>query len=216
MKKTENTNRNLVNSAGELFAEHGFDGVSTRMIADRAGVKLSAIHYHFGSKEQLYIKACLAAHSRATNTTFTDVLQENPNLTLTPEGQAEIVRTTIFRNFHDRFRPDRPEWETKILLREIAAPTSALTTLVSVIFKPDVESAVAFYKMVRPEATDIEATAWSGLLFGEILLLNMAKKTIEMVIGENSLTTEFYHTAAAKLARAMILEAGLPLPADLQ
>lgn len=216
MKKTESTKELLIFSAGELFAEHGFEGVSTRMIADRAGVKLSAIHYHFGSKEKLYIETCLTAHSRGKNITFAGVLEENPNLIKTVEGQSEIVRTTVFHNFHDHFRPDRPEWESKILLREIAAPTNAMTTLVDLIFRPDAESAASFYKLVRPHASDAEAAAWSDLMYGEILLYSMAKKTIEMVRGKNSLDTDFYRTAAAKLARAMILEAGLPLPADLK
>lgn len=216
MKKKDSTKELLISSAGELFAEQGFEGVSTRMIADRAGVKLSAIHYHYGSKEKLYIETCLAAHSRGNKTTFADVFAENPNLIKTAEGQAEIIRTTIFRNFHDHFKPDRPEWETKILLREIAAPSNAMAALVDVIFRPDAESAASFYKLVCPTATDIEAAAWSDLMYGELILYSMAKKTIEMIRGENCLNTEFYHTAAAKLARAMILEAGLPLPTDLR
>ena len=76
MKKPESTKEQLITSAGELFAEHGFGGVSTRMIADRAGVKLSGIHYHFGSKEKLYIEACLTAHRRCQLTTFADILEE--------------------------------------------------------------------------------------------------------------------------------------------
>jgi TetR/AcrR family transcriptional regulator, regulator of cefoperazone and chloramphenicol sensitivity len=44
----------LLNAAGHIFAERPFEGVSTRQIADEAGVNLSAISYHFGSKEGLY------------------------------------------------------------------------------------------------------------------------------------------------------------------
>lgn len=216
MKKNQNTKDLLISSAGELFAEHGFEGVSTRMIAERAGVKLSAIHYHFGSKEKLYIETCLAAHLRGKKTTFAMVLSENPNLINTIDGQAEIIRTTVFRSFHDLFREDRPEWETKILLREIAFPTSAMNLLVDFIFRPDAESSANFYKYIRPEATNTEAAAWSDLLYGETLLYSMARKTIEMVRGQDCFNADFYHTAAAKLARAMILEAGLPLPTDLK
>lgn len=216
MQKTETTRSVLISAAGELFAEHGFDGVSTRMIADRAGVKVSAIHYHFGSKEKLYIETCLSAHAKGVNITFTDVFQEYPNLIKTAEGQSEIIRTTIFRNYHNHFRTDRPEWESRILLQEIAAPSNAMTALVDLIYRPTAESAASFYKLVRPEASEAEAAAWSDLLYAGILFYSMTKKTIAMVRGNDSLTTEFYHTAAAKLARAMILEAGLPLPADLQ
>lgn len=216
MKRTATTRTALITAAGELFAQLGYEGVSTRMIADLASVKVSAIHYHFGSKEKLYIETCLAAHARGNHTTFTDLLQENPRLMESPEGQAEIIRTAVFRKFHDHFRPDRPAWEARILLREIASPTVALSTLVDVVYRPDNEATASFYKTVRPTASDDEASTWADLIYGQILLYSMAGKSIVPALAEDSLSQKYYHTAAATLARAMILEAGLPLPADLQ
>ena len=43
----------LLRSAIKLFAENGFDAVSTRMIAKDAGVNLALISYYFNSKEGL-------------------------------------------------------------------------------------------------------------------------------------------------------------------
>lgn len=206
----------LIVHAGELFAEHGFDKVSTRMIADKAEVKLSSIHYHFGSKENLYLEACLYAHGSSRPTTFADVCDENPNLLTSREGLAEIVRSTVFRTFHDHFRPDRPEWESKIFIKEISNPSNAMRVLAEKVFKPDTESAEQFYKRVNPEATGLQAAAWADLMYGKIILYCMAKHTIELVRGEGFFNQEFYMTSAASLARAMILEAGLPLPTDLQ
>ncbi len=48
------TRRRLIETAIEVFATHGYDGTSTRLLAERAGVNLPAIQYHFGSKEGLY------------------------------------------------------------------------------------------------------------------------------------------------------------------
>lgn len=45
--------KRLILAAKHLFSEHGFDAVSTRMIATEAGVNLAMISYYFGSKEQL-------------------------------------------------------------------------------------------------------------------------------------------------------------------
>lgn len=47
---------NILFAAEELFAEHGFEGTSTREIAKSANVNISMISYYFGSKEKLYEK----------------------------------------------------------------------------------------------------------------------------------------------------------------
>lgn len=44
----------ILATARTLFAERGLAATSTRAIAHHAGVNLALIHYHFGSKEQLY------------------------------------------------------------------------------------------------------------------------------------------------------------------
>src|SRR5579875_1676289 len=38
----------------EVFASHGYEGATTRVLARRARVTLPAIQYYFGSKEGLY------------------------------------------------------------------------------------------------------------------------------------------------------------------
>lgn len=43
----------VISAAGELFSKRGFDGVSVRDIAKKAGVNHGLIHRHFGSKENL-------------------------------------------------------------------------------------------------------------------------------------------------------------------
>ncbi len=41
-------------AATRLFAEHGFEGVGVRDIAQNAGVTVGSINYYFGSKDSLY------------------------------------------------------------------------------------------------------------------------------------------------------------------
>lgn len=51
------TARAILDSAEAVFAEEGYAGAKTRAIVERAGVTLGLLHYHFGSKEQLYLAA---------------------------------------------------------------------------------------------------------------------------------------------------------------
>lgn len=53
-QRGEDTRRRILETALEAFAADGYDGTSTRRLAERAGVNLPAIQYYFGSKEGLY------------------------------------------------------------------------------------------------------------------------------------------------------------------
>src|SRR5271154_6910627 len=48
------TRMRLIEAAIEIFAANGFDGTSTRMLAERAQANLAAIPYYFGGKTGLY------------------------------------------------------------------------------------------------------------------------------------------------------------------
>ena len=48
------TKTRILDAAESLFMEHGFEGTSLRAITAGAKVNLAAVHYHFGSKEELF------------------------------------------------------------------------------------------------------------------------------------------------------------------
>jgi AcrR family transcriptional regulator len=50
------TRRAILTAAKEALIESGYGSLSTRGIAERAGVPLSQIHYHFGSKKNLILE----------------------------------------------------------------------------------------------------------------------------------------------------------------
>jgi len=51
-----NTRASILDAAKQALLEVGYAGLSTRKIADAAGVPLSQIHYHFGSKQGLVLE----------------------------------------------------------------------------------------------------------------------------------------------------------------
>ena len=60
---TTDTKEQIINVAERLFAERGFAGTTLRNVVSEAGVNLAAVHYHFGSKEELF-KAVVARFAR--------------------------------------------------------------------------------------------------------------------------------------------------------
>ena len=54
LKTIVDKRQQILDAAVELFAEHGFEATSTRMLAAHAGVNVAMINYYFGSKEKLF------------------------------------------------------------------------------------------------------------------------------------------------------------------
>jgi AcrR family transcriptional regulator len=54
LRNPDNTADRIVSTATRLFASKGYDGTSVKDICSKAKVNIAAIHYHFGSKGNLY------------------------------------------------------------------------------------------------------------------------------------------------------------------
>ncbi|GAQ00007.1 TetR/AcrR family transcriptional regulator [Leptolyngbya sp. NIES-2104] len=54
MTPSTDTKTQIITVAQRLFAEQGFAGTTLRNVVSEAGVNLAAVHYHFGSKEELF------------------------------------------------------------------------------------------------------------------------------------------------------------------
>ena len=87
-----NTKDRILNSAEVLFAEHGFNETSLRIITSVADVNLAAVNYHFGSKKIL-IQAVIDRYF----ITFTEYLEkefaqyENQEKVLTTQALLESL-----------------------------------------------------------------------------------------------------------------------------
>ncbi|WP_336207364.1 TetR/AcrR family transcriptional regulator [Nonomuraea sp. LPB2021202275-12-8] len=52
----------ILKVATHLFAAHGYDGTSTRQIAEAAGLNIATVNYHVGGKRELYLAVMESAH----------------------------------------------------------------------------------------------------------------------------------------------------------
>jgi AcrR family transcriptional regulator len=64
----------ILDAAERVFATHGYDGTSMRLIAREAGVAQALLHYHFSTKDRLY-EAIFARRSTAINAFRSERLQ---------------------------------------------------------------------------------------------------------------------------------------------
>jgi AcrR family transcriptional regulator len=211
-----NTKTVLVLAAGELFAEHGFEGVSTRMIADKAGVNLGGIHYHFGTKEALYVAAFRYVCEKDDRPSLSHLLAQRPEIAESKEGLSEAILIACRNFIHDIFDPDKPLWRTRLIVRELSSPSSAMPILVEEIFKGDLLADTQLYQRIKPEASEDEAIVWSNMMKSQAIFYLMAKAPIELVREGKPLDNDFVEQLIRMTARAMILLTGLPMPAELK
>ncbi len=61
----QETRRNLLAAAGEIFARKGFREATIAEICQQAGANTAAVSYHFGSKEALYVESWRYAFSQS-------------------------------------------------------------------------------------------------------------------------------------------------------
>ncbi len=54
----------ILSAAESCFARAGYEGASMREIAEVAGVSKSLLHYHFDSKEHLFVEVQIRAYNR--------------------------------------------------------------------------------------------------------------------------------------------------------
>ena len=62
--RAETTRQAVLESAGQLFAKHGYEGTSLEMLGRAAGINKALIQYHFGGKKGLYSEVLRQAPDR--------------------------------------------------------------------------------------------------------------------------------------------------------
>jgi TetR/AcrR family transcriptional regulator, regulator of cefoperazone and chloramphenicol sensitivity len=124
------TRQQLLEAAGQVFAEYGYRAATVREICLRAGANIASIHYHFGDKEKLYIEVLRYAHKRGADA--------NPHLSNTdPKTPPEERLHAFVRSFLSQLLDAGPlSWDGKLIAREMVEPTPALDVVVDEQIRP--------------------------------------------------------------------------------
>ncbi|MFE8070830.1 CerR family C-terminal domain-containing protein [Marinobacteraceae bacterium S3BR75-40.1] len=126
----EGTRETLLRAASDIFADKGFQVARVQDIARRADTNLSAINYHFGSKQGLY-EAVLEYQARSAIDRY-PLLPSNAQ-SLSPERRFRCLVGNLLRRF---IAPRDPSLMARLMAREMANPTRALDQLVEHVSKP--------------------------------------------------------------------------------
>jgi AcrR family transcriptional regulator len=129
----EDTRERILDAAEHLFAERGFDGTSIRDVTAEAGVNLAAVHYHFGSKEDL-LRAVLERVVLPANALRLEMMQaaySGPQ----EERVADLLRAFILPELRlARDLGERGQCITRLIGRMFSEPNEVVHLLAMDLF----------------------------------------------------------------------------------
>jgi TetR/AcrR family transcriptional regulator len=171
IKDSEETKRKIIHAAKKEFANKGFSGARMSSIASIAGVNQALLHYHFESKENLYVSIFhyFVGDSSTMYAEQIDAEIESWNVTIDVELCAVIY---FLIGIHFESHDDEMN---KIFAREIAEGTGVLHEFVK--------------KYMLPRLVILEGIIKDGIKTGIFEVSNPKMFTLNML----SFITDFVH-----------------------
>src|ERR1700691_4945267 len=125
----DDTRTKLLDAAGQVFAESGFQAATVREICARAGVNIALVNYHFGDKLELYTEVLRHSVGASGN----GIINQAIGSTASPEEAfRELIHAMLLRVC----RADRPGWHFRLMMHEFAQPTPAMASVIDETMRP--------------------------------------------------------------------------------
>lgn len=206
-KSPPDTRERLIRAAVETFAENGFNATTTRMLADRAQVNLSAIPYYFKSKEGLYLAAVehiadvLGARLDPFLKRLADLAsQDGPDpetaRTLVAEGLATMVAVMCGDPGTLPF--------SRIILQEQMAPTAAFEVIYPKVMERILTAFAALVAAATGEGDTRQCNLQAILLVGQVMVFRAGRATATRRLAMEGYTpAEVAEIQEAVVSRAM-------------
>jgi AcrR family transcriptional regulator len=183
----EATRLRIIQTALDVFGTLGFEEASTRLIADRAGVNLAALHYYFAGKDGIY-RACaehIAAYGEQLIAPFVARLEmplANPHLT---RRQLRALLHETLDGFADLLvSPREPPTWVAFVLREQMNPTAAYAVLNERVSGRLIGAVAALVGRLIDRPADAEETILRTLaMFGPLVVFRRARGAALLALG---------------------------------
>jgi AcrR family transcriptional regulator len=203
------TKLSLILAAGDLFAEYGVEGTSIRTIAEKAGVNIAAVNYHFGSKENLYTETLRYAILHLGGTRPLELFKKGLSIE-DPYLIAESLYTFIRGRFISLNAPEKPKWFSKLLIRSLLDPSPSFRSITEQVFLPDLEALTAIIRTSNPKMSKEKAMLWAFSIEGQIAFYIICRMPILITLGKEEYSQAFIDAAAEHIASSIIAALGLP------
>ena len=160
----QSTRERILEVAGPLFAEKGFEGATVRDICEVADANIASVNYHFGGKSKLYIEVVgRAIESRTRLIPMDGGLPGDA-----PADQR--LRAFVHAFLKRRFDRASPSWRGELLAREMRSSTEIVRPMVRKNWRRNTQLLVSVVKDLlggKAEPEDIDMCVSS--VIGQIL-----------------------------------------------
>ncbi|SFI00858.1 CerR family C-terminal domain-containing protein [Planctomicrobium piriforme] len=173
----DDTRQRLVNTAGQIFAEKGFDLTTVREICTAAEANIAAVHYHFGDKLRLYVEVVrLASCDQGEPPTFAWSEQTPPE-----DRLRDFVRHMLTLMIDN----DRPTWQIDLMMREMGRPSVATQEVVESYIRPMFEGLIDIVgRFLPPDATPMQKQLQAFSIIAQCLLYRYHRPIGRLLVGE--------------------------------
>jgi AcrR family transcriptional regulator len=171
----DDTKRRIIEAAGQVFGQKGFEGGTIREICQLAGANVAAVNYHFGDKQKLYVETVRAAHLwRAEQSPLPEWTSDTPATV----KLRDFIETTLTRMLNE----GGASWHVQVMLREISRPSGACQELVHDYIRPHfgVLNSILL-ELLPPGVGDAERRRIGFSVIGQCLFYRVAQPVLQML-----------------------------------
>ncbi len=172
----QRTRDRLLEAAGIVFSEKGFERTTAREICDFARVNTAAVNYYFGGKKHLYVEVLREAHRRLINFGALKDLAED--VYDTEEKLEGFIKGVL----HSLLDPSPQRWDIRVLMREMASHTEAFNELVELQIRPAKELGRTIIARLMDLPANHEAVIRAAMsMMAQFVFIFQNRQTIELV-----------------------------------
>ena len=180
-ERGEITRQRLIDAALAVFGEVGFEGASTRMLADKANVNLAAIPYHFRSKEGLYCAVAQYIVDRMTEQTVAvldEIEQALPNPQLSRKEALRLLHKYIDTLVTILVGSKQADAWSAFIMREQIQPGAAFEILYEGMMRRIGDATAGLLApILRQPKNDPAIILRAIAIFGQILIFQTGRNT---------------------------------------
>lgn len=210
------TKEALLEAAGELFADLGLEGVSIRSISRKAKANIAAVHYHFGSKENLYLEVVRHVMTKTRCTLAATFLARREEWCHTPTKCSEVIYRLVEERIRQYFPGVHPRWYGRLFMRILLNPTPALWKLAEEIVMPDLDQLREVLRYCKANMTAPESELWADTLVGQLCHYVFAEQFIQLMPAQKVFDATFQERVLRHVSSLIIKGLDLPMPTMLE